>query len=535
MTFDVADFTLVPNLTTTCLRTALGLDTLNNQENMPPSSASTFSKPITSYVETTGRFSDLVMAADKFPREKQIGRGAFGTVYESTDPATGDRVALKVVRYDISDLEKRMFDREVEILASVKHDTLLSLRGFMPFSQASSGNPPVIVTEFMAGGSLQALLSEARHGRVHEEWNDTGKWIVVYGTAVGMLTLHANGIMHRDLKPDNVLLDAHLLPKVGDFGLGKFVAASSQRQTFDGGTPGFIAPEVYDGVCSFAADVFSFGMLVYVTLTNSRPFAENSPFVISQKVRRGDRPAIPFEISRAYRHLIESCWDPCPEKRPTFEAVVAALEAPDFWTSSIDIRTMSRYQARHIPERAKTPIYRHVFAGHEQELDAVISEATKQWSCRGAEITSLALSMYPPSILRARLDTLVEAHELTGEYVMSVQGFLGTNIWIYLLRIQSACKRTVPDMLAWLRDNRQSQDIVGGFRAFLAETMKQQEEVAITTIPGMIEETFHSDSFQEVWKSMVVNLRGCGHPKLSLPDSELYPVVTADSFRRHVP
>jgi serine/threonine protein kinase len=534
MNFDIPDFTMCPDLTTTCttcLRTAFGRETVGNQENFGPTTTSMFSKPITPYVETVGRFSELVVAGEAFPRGTQMGRGAFGTVFESEDPRTGERVALKVMRYDISDVEKRMFDREVEILASMKHETLLGLRGFMPFSQASPANPPVIVTEFMAGGSLQSLISEARQGRIHEAWDDTMKWIVLYGTAVGMMTLHANNIMHRDLKPDNVLLDEFCLPKVADFGLGKFVSANGQQQTFDGGTPGFIAPEGYDGICSFAADVFSFGVLVYVTLTNNRPFPGLNPFLISQKVRQGERPTIPPEISDAYRQLIESCWDNIPENRPTFEAVVAALESANFWTSSINIQLITKYQSFVAPERAAAaPICAQLFAGHQDELNAIFADSITQSNNFAQAIVSSAMTKLPAAILRAKVQNLVDTDVAIPELIEMVQPvivgcIIGLHIGVHEQRMRAS-----PDVVEWLRDNHHLPDIVGGFCAFMCGVRAVERELLITEIPNLVRDSPLVLGVQEAWEGLVAKLREIFGDVMPLPDYELYPVITPDSL-----
>jgi TPR repeat protein/serine/threonine protein kinase len=304
------------------------------------------------------RLDELKVRISDYPKIRDIGRGAFGVIYSAKDPRTGQMVAVKVMRLDMNPTERQMFEREVCVLAAVDHPTLLGLRGFAPFAATSPDDPPAIITDYMAGGSLQSVIDLEKKGMSPGKWDDTRRLIVVYGIAVAMMTLHAKRIIHRDLKPDNVLLDENLEPKVADFGLSKFVESGATRmQTMHGGTAPYMAPEIHQGEeYSFAVDVYAFGILVYVMTTTLDPFPNvQSSFALGQKVTRGERPQIPNYISSNYRELIQACWDGNPANRPKFEEIVAQLGNGSFMSDTVDDGDFTAYQEKVVPPELRMP------------------------------------------------------------------------------------------------------------------------------------------------------------------------------------
>jgi len=197
----------------------------------------------------------LIIQRSEYPTIEEIDDGASAVVWRSQDPLTGQAVALKVMKHKAMDAEGRLrFTREVEILASVDHPTLLTLRGFVPLDGDDS---PAIVTDFMPHGSYDRLIEEEKNGKRPPDWDKTSRFIATYGISVGMKVLHSQRIIHRDLKPANVFLDDSFEPRVADFGLAKSVEqGQSQNQTTFGGTTRFMAPEIHmDEPYDWSADV----------------------------------------------------------------------------------------------------------------------------------------------------------------------------------------------------------------------------------------------------------------------------------------
>jgi TPR repeat protein len=299
------------------------------------------------------QLEDLVVRLSDFPKIKDIGRGAFGALYSARDPRNGGLVAVKIMRNDLTDeTELKMFLREVTILASVDHATLLGFRGWVPPGAGDSA-PPAVLTELMANGSLQTLINAEVQRKAPSTWTPTRKFIALYGTAIGMMVLHSRRIIHRDLKPDNVLLNDDFEPKVADFGLSKLVeTGATMMQTMRGGTAPYMAPEIYgEGDYAFPVDVYAFAMTVYTTVTLMLPFQGiTSPFQIGKKVGSGERPPIPAFVGSAYRELICACWIQGPETRPTFEQIVVGMGSPDFMDPTIDRQAVLAYQKKVLPQ-----------------------------------------------------------------------------------------------------------------------------------------------------------------------------------------
>ena len=199
-----------------------------------------------------------------------IGSGSYGRVSKVQHIKTGKYYAQKELIGTLAQIEqiRDEFYSEINILAHIKYPTVLSLHSI------SIGPPYIIYTEFIENGSVDNYIQLSYNGKQPDNWNPTHKFICLLGTALGLHYLHSRNIIHRDLKPLNVLLDSKFYPHICDFGMSKTIENSIQF-TNTVGTPGFTAPEIttsdngYDGK---KADIFSFGMLVYCVLCDTRVF-----------------------------------------------------------------------------------------------------------------------------------------------------------------------------------------------------------------------------------------------------------------------
>ncbi|CAN7082061.1 unnamed protein product [Brassica oleracea var. botrytis] len=188
-----------------------------------------------------------------------VGKGGFGTVYKGNLP-DGRKVAVKVLKDSKSNGED--FINEVASMSQTSHVNIVSLVGF-----CYEGSKRMIVYEFLENGSLDQFISTSASSIA--EWRRT-LYEILLGVARGLEYLHygcKTRIVHFDIKPQNVLLDCNLCPKVSDFGLAKLCEKKESIMSLldTRGTIGYIAPEmisrVYGGV-SHKSDVYSYGMLV---------------------------------------------------------------------------------------------------------------------------------------------------------------------------------------------------------------------------------------------------------------------------------
>ena len=236
----------------------------------------------------------------------KVGQGSFGEVYQVKHKKSGSIYAAKISfkPLDENSLESlRDLSREVNILSKIKCPSIIELIGFS--STNFHGEPkPVIITEYLSNGSLYDIILLERRSLSNFEWNSTRKLITIYGIASSMKYLHAHNILHRDLKPGNILMDDYLCPKIADFGLSKIQHSNQDSLTIEStlevkGSPAYISPEVWKNQkYTKASDVYSFGIIVYEIMTVNEPYTESDLFEIRSKVIRGKRPKNRFICSR---------------------------------------------------------------------------------------------------------------------------------------------------------------------------------------------------------------------------------------------
>ncbi|XP_051115032.1 G-type lectin S-receptor-like serine/threonine-protein kinase At2g19130 [Andrographis paniculata] len=212
-------------------------------------------------------YKDLQLATKNF--SIKLGGGAFGSVFKGT-LADSTKVAVKKLE-SISQGEKQ-FRTEVSTIGTIQHMNLVRLRGF-----CSERNKKLLVYDYMENGSLDSHLFGGDESKV---LNWEIRYRIALGVARGLAYLHdkcRECIIHCDVKPENILLDADFCPKVGDFGLAKLMGRDFSRVlTTMRGTRGYLAPEWISGVPITAkADVYSYGMMLFELVSGSR----NSEYV----------------------------------------------------------------------------------------------------------------------------------------------------------------------------------------------------------------------------------------------------------------
>lgn len=258
---------------------------------------------------------EYLIKLEDFTMEKRIGKGGYGEVWLATHNHTGQKCAVK--KLFLEELEGphlNFFVREVTILASC-HDFFL-----LPFMGFTDTAPFTIVTEFISNGSLFEALQH-KHGA--PKLSSSHKTLIAIGIAHGMIELHRQNIIHRDLKSLNILLDDRLLPKICDFGISRFGNQGDEQMTKEIGTPHWMAPEIFESNhYTEKVDVYAYGMILWEMLTDSVPFRGRSAIqVATAVVTKNERPAIPSSCPGSLRKLIQLCWDRDPDKRPSFKQI----------------------------------------------------------------------------------------------------------------------------------------------------------------------------------------------------------------------
>lgn len=244
----------------------------------------------------------------------RIGEGGMGVVHLARKPG-GDRVALKVLRPHIvgDDEARARLAREVSSLSRIRSRWVAEIVDADPW-----GEIPYVATRYVPGLSL--------HDHVVDEGPITGKDLVWFAgcLAEGLASVHGVGVLHRDVKPSNVLMEGRT-PILIDFGLAR--VADDPKLTHTGwllGTPGYLAPEIlYGDDATAASDVHSWAATVAYAGTGRPPFGRGPSMAIMDRVRRGehDLAGLPAQL----RGIVEAALDPEPSRRPSVDDLLRWL------------------------------------------------------------------------------------------------------------------------------------------------------------------------------------------------------------------
>lgn len=253
---------------------------------------------------------------------RKLGEGGQAQVHLWEEEATGARFAAKVFKGFAADMEGRKIMEESRIICSVCHPCVV--HGCDLLMPKVAGEPTVILMEYCDGGTFDAKKS-----------TPTEMNYVAVSLAKAILYLHSLEIVHQDIKPSNLLwglVGKQRVPKLTDFGSSRFYdwALSQVRVPV---SYCYSAPELLDGDPSpgFAADVYSFGIILFELVTQAPVFPVNTPLLrLADVIKKDIRPEIPRSVDPVVRGVIEDCWKADPARRPAFIDVCERLAAQDW-------------------------------------------------------------------------------------------------------------------------------------------------------------------------------------------------------------
>lgn len=236
-----------------------------------------------------------------------IGRGGMGVVFEAFDSRLQRHVALKVLDPDLieDEISRQRFCREARAAASITHENVVAVH---QVEKASENGLPYLVMQLISGESLEQRLTREKQLPLRE--------IVRIGmqAAHGLAAAHAQGLIHRDIKPGNILLEStHDSVKLTDFGLARAAEDVKLTRTgFVSGTPLYMAPEQAMGEeTDHRSDLFSLGAIMYEMCAGQPPFTGNSALAILKQIAdakhkplREVNPAIPAWLSDTIDDLL---------------------------------------------------------------------------------------------------------------------------------------------------------------------------------------------------------------------------------------
>ena len=263
--------------------------------------------------------------ADRYRLDGVLGSGGMSRVYRAHDNVLERDVALKVLHDKLSDEPSYVerFRREARAIARLSHPNIVTV-----IDRGQVDSAEFIVFELVRGANLKQLLSERRYLPVREAL------AIVHQAARGLAFAHEHGIVHRDVKPQNVLVDDDGAAKVTDFGIARSLDRESGLTQSGAilGTADYLSPEQATGQpVTEAADQYSLGVLLYELLTGEVPYRAESVVAVAARHVNDPvpsvidrRPDVPLRVSE----LVERAMAKRPEHRfPSMDAFIAALEA----------------------------------------------------------------------------------------------------------------------------------------------------------------------------------------------------------------
>ncbi|MGO1306234.1 MAG: Stk1 family PASTA domain-containing Ser/Thr kinase [Microbacterium gubbeenense] len=241
----------------------------------------------------------------------RIARGGMATVYLATDLRLERRVALKVMHHHLSDDDRfqTRFIQEARAAAGLSDPNVVSV-----FDQGQDGDIAYLVMEHLPGTTLRDLLNDTKRLSIDQAVT------VMHAVLAGLASAHRAGFIHRDVKPENVLLAEDGRIKIGDFGLARATSANTASGQQLLGTIAYLAPElVTQGTADARTDIYALGIMLYEMLTGEQPYQGEQPMQIAyqhatEQVPRPSfkNPAVPEQLDE----LVLWSTERTPDERP---------------------------------------------------------------------------------------------------------------------------------------------------------------------------------------------------------------------------
>jgi len=248
----------------------------------------------------------MLKTVEKYEVVDEIGHGGMATVYRARDTRLNRLVALKVMHPHLQGAPeaRHRFAREAVTVARLHHPSILEIYDY----SGEGSEVSFIATELLTGPTLKKFADD------HPEIPPEIAACITLQVARALGAAHAEGVIHRDVKPENVLLHENRCVKLTDFGIAQLVDVQSMTTTGQVlGSPGHMAPEQIEGRdCDARTDLFSLGTVLFLLATGTLPFTGNNPHQILKRIMEGlhqdpqqVRPVIGGKLSKIIRKLLE--------------------------------------------------------------------------------------------------------------------------------------------------------------------------------------------------------------------------------------
>lgn len=321
---------------------------------------------------------NLPKQVGRYEIKRLLGAGAMGSVYLAEDPRIKRKLAIKVVKLDAIRNEAdrseflARFQREAEVSGVLNDPGIVTI-----YDVGDSDMGPFLAMEYVAGKPLDALIKSGEMARMSLR----AKLQIAVGIAAALDHAHSHGIVHRDVKPGNVMLTEEGRPKLMDFGIAKREDASlTQTGTFLG-TPSYASPEqIKEGHATPRSDIFSFGVLVFEMLSGTLPFPGNSINTILYKIV--NEP--PVEVKPPVVGLLPDRWQSifnrvlCKDPQGRYPSCSAFLR--DLLDAAVDLDKNDRLELLGMLKAGPSAVVQPVLQrAHDETLFVPVEKPKKRW------------------------------------------------------------------------------------------------------------------------------------------------------------
>uniref|UniRef100_A0A5B7A969 non-specific serine/threonine protein kinase n=1 Tax=Davidia involucrata TaxID=16924 RepID=A0A5B7A969_DAVIN len=253
---------------------------------------------------------------NKYMLGDEIGKGAYGRVYKGLDLENGDFVAIKQVSLEnIAQEDLNIIMQEIDLLKNLNHKNIVKYLGSLKTKTHLH-----IILEYVENGSLANIIKPNKFGPFPESL------VAVYIAQVleGLVYLHEQGVIHRDIKGANILTTKEGLVKLADFGVATKLTEADVNTHSVVGTPYWMAPEVIEmsGVCA-ASDIWSVGCTVIELLTCVPPYYDLQPMPALFRIVQDEHPPIPDSLSPAITDFLRQCFKKDARQRPDAKTLLS--------------------------------------------------------------------------------------------------------------------------------------------------------------------------------------------------------------------
>ncbi|XP_019450937.1 PREDICTED: MAP3K epsilon protein kinase 1-like isoform X2 [Lupinus angustifolius] len=264
----------------------------------------------------TTAFTKSKTLDNKYMLGDEIGKGAYGRVYKGLDLENGDFVAIKQVSLEnIAQEDLNIIMQEIDLLKNLNHKNIVKYLGSLKTKSHLH-----IILEYVENGSLANIIKPNKFGPFPESL------VAVYIAQVleGLVYLHEQGVIHRDIKGANILTTKEGLVKLADFGVATKLTEADVNTHSVVGTPYWMAPEVIEmsGVCA-ASDIWSVGCTVIELLTCIPPYYDLQPMPALFRIVQDEHPPIPDSLSPDITGFLHQCFKKDARQRPDAKTLLS--------------------------------------------------------------------------------------------------------------------------------------------------------------------------------------------------------------------